>query len=140
MFYKFSKWALKTYKTPFNLQKILPSLTPEPSYDLRRLSVSNYKAPKLQIHYQKMAPIVTVMALALAIPAAVKATRVQTWSGTSCNSGDHLIFTGHSVNCQQLGNSNFPFPPIVQRFLSTKFCRLNRRLMLCRQRKEFFSR
>ncbi|KAF2254702.1 hypothetical protein BU26DRAFT_559364 [Trematosphaeria pertusa] len=53
-----------------------------------------------------MAPITTTL-LALivaALPATVTATQAQTWSGTSCNSGDHLFWSGHSIDCQQLGN------------------------------------
>lgn len=61
-----------------------------------------------------MAPITTTL-LALivaALPATVTATQAQTWSGTSCNSGDHLFWSGHSIDCQQLGMAPSLSPPL----------------------------
>ncbi|KAF2739815.1 hypothetical protein EJ04DRAFT_559711 [Polyplosphaeria fusca] len=51
-----------------------------------------------------MAPIFSLAFALAALPAAVLATNAQSWSGTSCNSGDHLFWSGHSIACQQLGN------------------------------------
>ncbi|OCK97651.1 uncharacterized protein K441DRAFT_675039 [Cenococcum geophilum 1.58] len=46
----------------------------------------------------------TTAILALLASTVVSATTARTWSGTSCNSGDELNWSGHSVACESLGN------------------------------------
>lgn len=45
----------------------------------------------------------TTAILALLASTVVSATTARTWSGTSCNSGDELNWSGHSVTCESLG-------------------------------------
>ena len=52
-----------------------------------------------------MSPITTVLAtLALAAIPFTTATKMTTWSGTSCNSGDVVNWSGHSEQCESLGS------------------------------------
>ncbi|KAF2434544.1 hypothetical protein EJ08DRAFT_646494 [Tothia fuscella] len=52
-----------------------------------------------------MSPVLsTIITIAFAIPSLISATSVETWSGTSCNSGDHLYWSGHKGECITLGN------------------------------------
>ena len=54
-----------------------------------------------------MAPVLSIVtgvaAFALFALPAVHATSMTTWSGTSCNSGDVLNWSGHSDSCRSLG-------------------------------------
>ncbi|KAF2495894.1 hypothetical protein BU16DRAFT_560753 [Lophium mytilinum] len=48
-------------------------------------------------------PTLTSALLAL-LATTASATKIISYSGTSCKSGDQVTWTGHSVNCEKLAN------------------------------------